>query len=200
MRNRVLLWMVLGILAPLSTANAQVSVSLAYHVDPSWDPGGYWEATVTNNTGGDVYFIAIGNTGVNQTVVRYPDLTGWWEPNYLDKYDWDTNEFNFLPTAWTPPALSDFPTDTYFPGQQQVLLYYVLGAQPALGNGSVQNGLYFNYAPVRAMAMVALPPSSTELPFIAFNGAGELVAQGVTTGPPLASREGTWGAIKALYR
>jgi hypothetical protein len=64
--------------------------------------------------------------------------------------------------------------------------------------GATMSGLYFNY-PIEAASARASWASGGS-PFIAFNGAGEVVARGETTGDTVPAGESTWGAIKALYR
>ena len=199
MRNAISILMLLGLMTAATDAVAQLTVSEVFHVDPGWEAGGYWELTVTNNTGDNVFFVAVGNTGADLVVVRYPDLIGWWNPNRIADFDWDLNEFTFHGVAWTPPVLSDYPMATYFPGSAQVLIYYVMGAQPPLATGAARDGLYFNY-PIEAAMTASTRPAASGSPFLAFNGEGELVAEGVTVGAPLATQATTWGSIKALYR
>jgi len=74
----------------------------------------------------------------------------------------------------------------------------VLGSNPPLGLGATMSGLYFNY-PIEAAQGRAVSASGGS-PFIAFNGAGEVVARGQTIGDAVPTAESTWGAIKALYR
>lgn len=199
MKNLLAFLIAVGLLSAATQTTAQVTISEVFHVDPGWDVGGYWEFTVTNNTGGDIYFVAIGDTLANYVEVRYPDLTGIWHPTRIDVYDWDVNEYTFQPTAWTPPVLSDYPSAVYFPSAQQVLLYYVLGSNAPLANGASRDGLLFNN-PLPAVTKWPRPTLEAGMSFLAFNGTGQVVAQGTVGGPPLATRQSTWGAVKALYR
>lgn len=190
----LLLLVVLG--AP---ASADLLVTELFHVDPGWEAGGYWELTVTNMTAGDVYMIAVGNTGADLIVVRYPDLVGVWGPTRVSQDEWDTNEWGRGLTDWTTPDTSTIPFATEFPGATQALVYYVLGSNPPLGVGNVLTGLYFNY-PIPGRSSSAPIIAAAGSSFLAFNGAGEIVARGQTTGTPLSTTSTTWGAIKAMYR
>jgi hypothetical protein len=176
-----------------------LTVTEAFHVDPGWEAGGYWEFTATNGTPGDVYMIAVGNTGADLVAVRYPDLVGVWEPARISQDEWETNDWGGFPTDWTKPDTSLIPFAVEFPGATQVLAYYVLGSNPPLGVGGVLTGLYFNYPiPARsASSPYAMVAGSN---FVAFNAAGEIVARGLTVDLPLAVENTTWGAVKALYR
>ncbi len=202
MRNRAWLLPCVAVIVAVcaSTAGATMTITETYTVDPGWEAGGYWEFTVTNHTGADVYMVAVGNSLADFVVVRYPDLVGVWDPNRIDAYDWNVNEFTFRPIAWTAPDLSTFPTSVYFPGATQILMYYVLGSNAPLADGATISGFIFNYPYGLASSGGPLAPFAVGAPFLAFNRDGELVAQGVTNGAPLATDHRTWGAIKALYR
>ena len=193
---------VVGVLLNLCTlpavSRADLVVSELMHVDPTWDLGRYWEFTVSNLTGSGVYMIAVGNNGADYISVRYPDLDGVWEPARISQDEWDTNEWGRRPTDWTVPDTSLYPFATEFPGYAQVLVYYVLGSNPPLGDGGVLTGLYFNYP--EGSAAVRSAPTTGGAPFLVFGNAGEVVARGQTVGQPLPTRSTTWGGVKALYR
>ena len=180
-----------------NASRADVVVTELFHVDPSWEAGGYWELTVNNLTGEGLYMVAVGNTGADLVVVRYPDLVGVWAPTRIAPDEWGANDWGGFPTDWTKPDTSLLPFATEFPGSAQALVYYVLGSNPPLANGAVQTGLYFNY-PIEAFARMGT--SSAGSPFLVFGGTGEVVARGNTAGTPLPVRTGTWGSVKALYR
>jgi hypothetical protein len=199
MRTYAIVFSVALVLGFANAAQAELVVTELFNVDPGWEAGGYWELTVTNSTLGDVYMIAVGNTGADLIVVRYPDLVGVWNPERVSIDEWDTNEWPRRPTDWPTPDTSLYPSAVEFPGHTQVLVYYVLGSFPPLGVGATMSGLYFNY-PIESAASARTAPASGGSPFLAFNGAGEVVARGVTVGDVLPVQDTTWGAIKALYR
>ena len=181
-------------------SRADVVVTEDFHVDPGWEAGGYWELTVNNLTLGDVYMIAVGNVGADLVVVRYPDLTGVWYPERVSKDEWEANDWPMNAIDWTRPDTSLLPFATEFPGATQALVYYVLGSNPPLGVGATLTGLYFNYPIPQMLAALRAPATAAGSYFLAFNGAGEVVARGQTVGAPLAVENSTWGAVKALYR
>jgi hypothetical protein len=188
--------------ASLPTSSlADVVMTEMFHVDPTWEAGGYWELTVSNLTGVELYMVAVGNTGADLVVVRYPDLVGVWHPDRISQDEWDANDWPKRPTDFPMPDTSLLPFATEFPGHTQVLIYYVLASNPPLVDGAVLTGLYFNY-PIESRASsaghgVSSPAGS---PFLVFGGSGEVVARGQTVGAPLSVRYSTWGGIKSLYR
>jgi hypothetical protein len=197
MRTSAIVFSIAMAMGFASVSQADLVVTELWNVDSGWEAGGYWELTVTNLTGADVYMIAVGNTGADLIVVRYPDLVGVWNPERVSASEWDSNEWPRRPTDWTTPDTSLYPSAVEFPGHTQVLVYYVLGAFPPLGIGATMSGLYFNYPIEIAAASRSVSGGS---PFIAFNGAGEVVARGETVGSTVPAAATTWGAIKALYR
>jgi hypothetical protein len=196
--HAIVLCLFLAAVVPASSL-ADVVVTEMFHVDPGWEAGGYWELTVSNLTGSGLYMIAVGNTGADLTVVRYPDLVGVWQPMRVSQDEWDTNDWPRQLAEFTTPDTSLLPFATEFPGHTQALVYYVIGANPPLADGAVLTGLYFNYPIERALAPRA-GASSAGSPFLVFGGSGEVVARGQTVGAPLPARTSTWGGVKALYR
>jgi hypothetical protein len=180
-------------------SHAQLVVTEAFHVDPGWEAGGYWELTVNNISASDVYMIAVGNVGADLVVVRYPDLVGVWYPTRVSQDEWDTNEWGRGAGESTTPDTSLYPFATEFPGATQALVYFVLGPNPPLGAGGLLTGLYFNY-PLPALRVAGAPAPAAGSNFMIFGDDGEVVARGQTVGAPLGVRSSTWGAIKALYR
>lgn len=196
--SAIVLCAVLAVALPISSL-ADVVVTEIFHVDPGWEAGGYWEFTVSNLTGAGLYMVAVGNTGADLIVVRYPDLIGVWEPTRVSADEWDTNEWGRRPTDWTTPDTSLLPFATEFPGHSQALVYYVLGSNPPLADGGVLTGLYFNY-PIESVTAGRTHSASAASPYLVFGATGEVVARGTTVGTPLRVESTTWGGIKALYR
>jgi hypothetical protein len=182
-----------------SSARADVVVTEMFHVDAGWEAGGYWELTVSNLTGEGIYMVAVGNTGADLTVVRYPDLVGVWEPMRVSQGEWDANDWPHQLAEFTTPDTSLLPFATEFPGNTQALVYYVIGANPPLANGAILTGLYFNY-PVGDTSSSRASASAAGNPYTVFGSSGEVIARGLTTGTPLSTTPTTWGAVKALYR
>jgi hypothetical protein len=140
---------------------------------------------------------AVGNVGADLVVVRYPDLVGVWTPTRVAPDEWDTNDWGRGAGESTTPDTSLFPFATEFPGATQALVYFLLAPNPPLGAGGTLTGLYFNY-PISAAPGAAAAAVGSH--FTAFGASGQVVARGVTVGPPLAVETTTWGRIKALYR
>lgn len=182
-----------------SSARADVVVTEMYHVDPWWEAGGYWEFTVSNLTGEPIYLIVVGNTGADLTGVRSPDMTHVWNHNIVSPNEWDVNDWGYQLAEFTVPDTSLLPFATEFPGHAQLLVYYVMGANPPLADGAVLTGLRFNY-PFEFASAPSASTSSAGSTFLVFGGSGEVVARGQTVGAPLSVRTTTWGGIKALYR
>ncbi|HXV14465.1 MAG TPA: hypothetical protein VEC56_09695 [Candidatus Krumholzibacteria bacterium] len=197
--HAIVLCLCLAAVVPGSSL-ADVVVTEMFHVDPGWEAGGYWELTVSNLTGSGIYMIAVGNTGADLTVVRYPDLVGIWQPMRVSQDEWDTNDWPRQLAEFTTPDTSLLPFATEFPGHTQALVYYVIGSNPPLADGAVLTGLYFNYPIGMRSASGRAVNSSAGSPFLVFGSSGEVVARGQTVGTPLPARASTWGGIKALYR
>lgn len=178
---------------------AEVVITEEFNVDPGWEAGGYWEFTVQNLSGADVYMVAVGNTGADLIVVRYPDLVGVWSPVRTSTGEWDAGEIIFHGAEWDAPDTTTLPSATYFPGADQALVYYLTGPNSPLANGATMTGFYFNY-PISESAAARSASSLGGSPFVAFGGDGGIVAQGETVSPPVPTSQSTWGRVKALYR
>ncbi|HEX5131411.1 MAG TPA: hypothetical protein VFX92_02870 [Candidatus Krumholzibacteria bacterium] len=183
-----------GLLA--GTGVAQVNVSEVYTVDPFYESGGYYEFTVDNNSGDDLYFVAVGNTG-GQVVFTRPDLVGVWGPDYCYPDSWGPDCPSFYGVSWTPPDLSGSVFSDLFGASEQVLTYVAIGGTP-IANGTSFSG--FRWMPPAPNATAAPATTAAGSPFAVYNGNGELVAQGTTSGSALATESRTWGGVKALYR
>ncbi len=203
MRSRMLSTMatllVLTVLGGLvATAHADLAISETWVVDPGYEAGGYFEFSVTNNTGDDVYMIAVGN---NNAVVIFerPDLVTTWKGDNCYPSQWGLDCPNPYPIDWTSPDFSAPPYATLFGTSSQALIYYVMGSNPPIATGTTFDGFrWMPAAPNRAAASRSVTTEAS--PFVAYNGAGAIVAQGTTNGTALAIESRTWGGVKALYR
>jgi hypothetical protein len=192
----------LGILfvltASATTAHAVVLVSEIWYTDAGYEAGGYYEYSVTNNSGGDLYLVMVGNDDFGVIFTR-PDLVGLWQSRYCNEAEWGPDCSNFGATDWTPPILGLFSFSDLFPGKSFAIFYYAQGSTPPIADGETMTG--FRWIPSSAGGGAASSTHSLAgSPFAVFNGAGDLVEQGTTTGSPVATESSTWGGVKALFR
>jgi len=165
--------------------HASGDVCEVWVVDPGIEGGGYWELSVTNTTGSDMFVLSVGNTGAD-VVFTDPALVGLWRPSRNTPAQWDAGlSFPFANPGWIKPDTSTLPFATHFAGYSQVLTYYVQTAGSELADGGTIVGFRFK------------GPGGS--PYLLFDGAGNISAEGETNSGTTPARSGTWGQIKSLF-
>jgi len=192
---RILLLTILTLTALVAVANA-TSVFVIFVVDPNIEGGGYFEATVVSTEAVPLYYVMIGDTGAD---VMWTVPPGVYRTTRISESNWTAGSPTWgdlhpsaTPVNTTAPG-NEFAT--LFPGQTQVLAWYVASAGSPIAAGATQSGFRFKY-PASARSAVAGGVVGT--PFALFNAAGQLQVSG-TTGTTVPVEESTWGGIKALF-
>lgn len=175
----------------VAATTARADVTEGYVADPNIEGGGYYELTVHNNSGAEMYMVCVGNNGAD-VIFTDPSLVGQWRGRRDNVADWDLG-IAVYDAGFTFPNTGSYPSATYFAGYAQVLTYYVLAANPPsipggspIARGGTQSGFRFK-------------STAAGSPYVIFGLDGTVVEQGQTE-DPLADEETTWGSIKALYR
>ena len=193
---RILLLTILALVVVSTGANA-TNVYVDFVVDPNIEGGGYFEATVDNDEGVPIYYVMIGDTGAD---VMWTVPSGVYRTWRISESEWTSGGVTWgglhasaTPVNTTAPG-NEFAT--LFPGQTQVLAWYVSTTGSPIDPGMTQGGFRFKYP---SSAAAATAGAVAGLPFALFNASGQVQVSG-TTGVTVPVEEGTWGGVKALYR
>lgn len=189
-------------LVPALPAAAQFGDVVVYDtfvVDPNIGGGGYNEVTVVNGGVSDVYAVIIAND-LSEVIYTAPALAGQWQPTISRRIDWEIGgAFPTLP-YYSAPNTAVLSWDLYVGSSYNRVLTWCSAnttTKPKIAPGEALIGL--RYLPIGGSR--AYGARREAAPFTVFDGAGTVVASGVTVPEAPVATEGTsFSRVKSLYR
>jgi len=172
-----------ALLAP--SAHAAGEVAEVFVPDPGFEGGGFWELTVDNMSGVEIFWFAVANDDAD-VVFTHPSLVGIWRASRGTKQQWQNNILPFQTAGFPIPDTSLIDWNTYFDTSNQVVYYYMLvGGAPIL--------------PAQVLSGFRFLSGAAGSPYVLVDDTGTVVSSGETNEDPLPTEDTTWGGVKALF-